>query len=272
MEKVKFGQTFAFQKKSNLKASEENKNGKYPFYTSSSIINKRTNKPLYNKVSLVIGNGGSANIHYADVPFAATSHCYIAVANSSNVNTKFVYYYLSTNLRILERGFKGAGLKNISAKYVEEIEVPLPELEAQNKIVAVLDKAKSILDKREKAISKYDELLRASFLEMFGDPSINQKKWNRNLLEFLCEKIIDCPHETPEYLEEKSGFYCIRSSDIQNDYIDLNDTKTVSEETYFKRIARHKPVSGEVIYTREGGRLGNAARIPDNIKICLGNV
>ncbi|MFN8844072.1 MAG: restriction endonuclease subunit S, partial [Chryseotalea sp.] len=139
MEKIKFGQLFAFQKKTNLKASEEDIDGKFPFYTSSSVISKRTNNPIYNKISLIIGNGGSANIHYADVPFSATSHCYIAVANTSDVNTKFVYFYLSNNLHILERGFKGAGLKNISSKYVEEIEIPLPDLETQNKIVAILD-------------------------------------------------------------------------------------------------------------------------------------
>ncbi|MGF7081418.1 restriction endonuclease subunit S [Mucilaginibacter sp. UYCu711] len=270
MEKIMFKHLFDFLKKSNLKASDEDEQGEFPFYTSSSIVNKRTNNPIYNQLSLVIGNGGSASIHYADLPFAATSHCYIAIAKNESVNTKYAYYFLSVNLHILERGFKGAGLKNISSKYIDEIEIPIPNIETQNKIVTILDKVKSIIDKREKTLSICDELIRASFLDMFGDSILNSKGWERKPLEFLCSKIVDCPHETPEYIDGNSNFYCVRSGDIQNNYIDLKETKTVSEETYLRRISRHKPKSGEVIYTREGGRLGNAARIPENYNICLG--
>jgi type I restriction enzyme, S subunit len=177
MEKVKFKDLFAFSKKTNLNASENVDDGKYPFYTSSSIISKRTNNPIYHNKSLVFGNGGSANIHYADMPFSATSHCYIATPKSEAVNIKYVYYFFYSDLNILERGFKGAGLKNISSKYIDEIDIPLPDLETQNKIVAILDKAKSLIEKREKTIAKYDELLRATFLDMFGDPVKNEKGW-----------------------------------------------------------------------------------------------
>lgn len=270
MDRVKFKNLFRFQKKSNLKASENEENGKYLFYSSSSIVSKRTDKPIYFEESIVFGNGGSANIHYADSPFSATSHCYIATPKIEEINIKYVYFYLNTNLYILERGFKGAGLKNISSKYIDEIDIPLPNLETQDKIVAILDKAKNLIKKREETIEMLEELLRATFLEMFGDSMMNPKGWNKNSLELLCSKIIDCPHETPEYLDKKSNYYCVRSSDIQRNNIDLEETKTVSEETYLRRISRHKPKKGEVIYTREGGRLGNAARVPENYNICLG--
>ena len=270
MNKVKFNDIFDFIRKSNLKASDEEKNGKFPFYTSSNIVTKRTNNPMYNETSLVIGNGGVANIHYADSPFAATSHCYIAVANNSNVNTKYVYHYLSANIHVLESGFKGAGLRNISSKYIGNIEIPLPDIEIQNKVVAVLDKAKSIIDKREQTLSFNDELIRSTFLDTFGDSVLNPRGWEKATLNALCIKIIDCPHETPDYTNATSEFYCIRSSDIQGNYIDFTETKTVSEETFLQRIVRHQPKQNEVIYTREGGRLGNAARVPATYNICLG--
>lgn len=265
MEKIKFGQLFAFQKKTNLKASEEDINGKFPFYTSSSVIRKRTSNPVYDKISLIIGNGGSANIHYADLPFSATSHCYIAVANNSNVNTKYVYYYLSTNLHILERGFKGAGLKNISSKYVEEIQIPLPDLETQNKIVAILDKAKAILDKREETISKYKELLRASFLEMFGDPVKNNKGWEVDILANLAKlergRFSPRPRNDPSYFNGDYPF--IQTGDIANSNNRLiNFTQTLNE----KGIAVSKEFNaGDIVIAIVGATIGATAILQRNV-------
>ncbi|MDB4916649.1 MAG: restriction modification system specificity domain protein, partial [Gemmatimonadetes bacterium] len=68
----------------------------------------------------------------------------------------------------------------------------------------------------------------------------------------------------------RSGHPCVRSSDIQDDYLDLSETKQVSEAEYQKRIARGRPVPGDVIYCREGARYGNAARVLDDTLLCLG--
>ena len=269
MENIKFKSLFRYEKKSKLKASDSVEDGEYLFYTSSLVINKTTNDPTYFNEAIILGNGGSANVHYSNTPFSTTSHCYVAIPKSADINVKYVYYYFYSNLYILERGFKGAGLKNISSKYIDDIEIPIPDRDTQNKIVSVLDKAESILTKKKQALSKYNELLRAFFLDMFGDSFQNPKEWKKSTLESICNKIVDCPHETPEYINE-SVFYCIRSSDIQENYIDLSETRTVTEETYKKRITRHEPQAGEVLYTREGGRLGNAARVPENTNICLG--
>ncbi|MCT3981365.1 restriction endonuclease subunit S [Elizabethkingia anophelis] len=261
---------FLFAPKSKIKAGEGLDKGRFPFYTSSQIQNKWIDTEQYFDEAIIFGTGGNASIHYENQPFSTSTDCFVTISKDKSVNTKYLYYYLSINIQILERGFKGAGIKHISKKYIEDIVIDIPNLETQNRIVAILDKVKSIIYKQEKALSMYDQLIRASFLDMFGDSILNPKGWEIKPLEFLCSKIIDCPHETPEYIDGKSNFYCVRSSDIQNNYIDLKETKMVSEEIYFKRISRHKPKPGEVIYTREGGRLGNAARVPKNYNICLG--
>lgn len=270
MRTEKFKDIFWFAPKSKVKAGEGLDEGRYQFYTSSQVLSKWINTEQYFDEALVLGTGGNPSIHYVNEPFSTSTDCIVAIKRDKDVSTKFIYYYLSENIQMLERGFKGAGLKHISKSYIEELEITLPNLETQNKIVAVLDKVKDLVYKRKEVISKYNELLRATFLDMFGDPATNPKKWDQVPLKSLCSKIVDCPHYTPEYLEENSNFYCVRSSDIQDNAIDLTITKTVSEQTYIKRIRRHEPQPNEVIYTREGGRLGNAARVPINKKICLG--
>lgn len=173
----KFKEIFWFAPKSKIKAGDGLENGRFPFYTSSQIQNKWINTEQHFDEALIFGTGGSASIHYENQPFSTSTDCFVTISNDKTVNTKYVYYYLSSNIYLLEEGFKGAGLKHISKKYLEDIFIPLPDIEEQNKVVAILDKAKAILDKRGQALLKFDNLLRATFIDMFGDIVINPKNF-----------------------------------------------------------------------------------------------
>jgi len=173
----KFKEIFWFAPKSKIKAGDGLESGRFPFYTSSQIQNKWINTEQHFDEALIFGTGGSASIHYESQPFSTSTDCFVTISNDKTVNTKYVYYYLSSNIHLLEEGFKGAGLKHISKKYLEDISIPLPDIEKQNKVVAILDKAKSILDKRGQALFKFDNLLRATFIDMFGDVVINPKNF-----------------------------------------------------------------------------------------------
>jgi type I restriction enzyme S subunit len=65
----------------------------------------------------------------------------------------------------------------LNAKNISELFVPLPPLEEQRRIAAILDKADAVRRKRKEAIALTEELLRSAFLEMFGDPVTNPKGW-----------------------------------------------------------------------------------------------
>ncbi|MBX7226940.1 MAG: restriction endonuclease subunit S [Chitinophagales bacterium] len=177
MEKMKIKELYYFSPKTKVKAGEGKDKGQIPLYTSSQVQNKFVDKQTHSGQYLIFGTGGSPSIHWVFDRFAVSTDCYVIGSKQQKVNIKYTYYYLQSNMQILERGFKGAGLKHISKAFLEEIEIPFPDLETQDKIVAILDKAKAILDKREQTIKKYDELLRAMFLEMFGDPVKNEKGW-----------------------------------------------------------------------------------------------
>jgi type I restriction enzyme, S subunit len=195
MKTEKFKTLFKYAPKSNLKAVDGFDEGNFPFYTSSSIVSKRTDKAQYYDESLIFGNGGTANVHYCNEPFATTSHCFVAVPRTKAINPKYVYHYLFGNIHLLERGFKGAGLKNISPKYIENLDIPILPFETQNKIVAVLDKVTSLVSKREETIQLLDELLRATFLDMFGDPKVNPYNFSIKLLSDF-------------YIDKKNGTKC----------------------------------------------------------------
>jgi type I restriction enzyme, S subunit len=153
-----------------------------------------------------------------------------------------------------------------------ELKLPLPPLTEQKWIASLLARADRLRQLRRTAHDLSDALLQSVFLEMFGDPETNPKKWKVSHIRDLCEKILDCPHETPIHSETETEYASIRSSDIQNGHLDFSTTKCVSYEVYKRRIERGTPMPGDVVYCREGARFGNAARIPKNLnkKICLG--
>lgn len=186
MEKQLFKNIFNFQKKSKIKAGDGLKleEGEFPFYTSSNVLTKSLDEYLFNDESLIFGTGGLASIHYCNQKFAVSTDCFVTQPKySKQTFVKFVYYYLSGNIHILENGFKGAGLKHISKDYLENIEIPLPPLATQQKIAAILDKADELRQYNKQLITKYEALTQSLFLDMFGDPVKNEKGFSLKKLE-----------------------------------------------------------------------------------------
>jgi type I restriction enzyme, S subunit len=258
MRTEKFKSLFKYAPKSNLKASNGGENGNFPFYTSSSIISKRTDKAQYYDEALVFGNGGSANVHYENEPFGTTSHCFVANPISKNINVKYVYYYLFGNIHLLERGFKGAGLKNISPKYIENLDIPVLPIETQNKIVAILDKASSLVDKRKETVNLLSILLRATFLEMFGDPTISRKYEIGNLTNYVSRIQIGpfgSQLHRSDYIE--GGIPLINPINIIENKIVPDLNITISKEKY-NSLPNYHLLEGDIIMARRGemGRCG----------------
>ncbi len=177
MRKEKFSDIFSFAPNSKVKAGEGLEKGLFPFYTSSQNLSKWIDKKQYFEEALVFGTGGSASIHYVNEPFSTSTDCIVTINRRDEIKTKFVFYYLLSNIHILERGFKGAGLRHISKSYIQRLEIPVPNLEIQEKIIAVLDKSKLLLEKRKTTISLYEDLLFSTFLEMFGNKNPEFKYW-----------------------------------------------------------------------------------------------
>ena len=177
MNKIPFAEAFKFEKKSARKAGDGKDTGKHPFYSSSSVQNKYTNHPDYDGPALIFGTGGRACIHYSQNEFSTSADCLIAKAKNDYFDTKFIYYFLSANIHLLEEGFKGAGLKHISKYYISELLIPSLPIAEQKRIKTILDKAAAIQLKRQRTIKLTDDFLRVTFLNMFGDPVLNPKEW-----------------------------------------------------------------------------------------------
>ncbi|HGP3418890.1 TPA: restriction endonuclease subunit S [Acinetobacter baumannii] len=104
------------------------------------------------------------------------------------VDKHYLRYALNSLIvQIIDQAHGGVGLKHITKGKLEEVQIPLPPLPEQRRIVSILDKADELRQKRQQAIEKLDRLLQATFIDMFGDPVSNSKGWDSSTLGEQCE-------------------------------------------------------------------------------------
>lgn len=126
-----------------------------------------------------IGNVAIAGIELC------TNQGFKSLIPGRNVHNKYLYHCIKRFVPQLELLGNGATFKEVSKSVVENFEIPLPPFEEQKRISDILDKVDGIRQKREQAIKIADDFLRAIFLDIFGDPVKNPKRWGvTSLLEY----------------------------------------------------------------------------------------
>ncbi|MCL2039387.1 MAG: restriction endonuclease subunit S [Bacteroidetes bacterium] len=128
--------------------------GEIPFIVSSQI-QKKCNTSDFDMEALIIGDGGNVNVHYMNGLFSASDHTYILKLQNPNIKLKYIYNILSNNLFLIESGFTGSGLKNVSKNHLQNIKIPFPPMEIQEKIVAEIE---SLENKEQEAKEKIKKL------------------------------------------------------------------------------------------------------------------
>lgn len=148
------GEVCEFLPTNKIKTSEGKKSGEYKFYNSSQDAILYTDTPTIDKESVIIGNGGNANVHY-DTKFTPSKHVTVChVKDDAVVSTKFIYYYLRYNIHVLDEISKGAALKWINKTNLSELQIPIPSLERQKEIIERIMEWEESLKVNEEAIKR----------------------------------------------------------------------------------------------------------------------
>lgn len=105
---------------------------------------------------------------------------------SEVIYNEYLYWFLKAKNEYLNSLGRGATFKEISKEIVENIEIPLPEIDEQKEISQKLEKIDELISCRKEQLSKLDELVKARFVEMFGDINTNNKNWDCQPLGELC--------------------------------------------------------------------------------------
>lgn len=112
----------------------------------------------------------------------ATNQGFKSLVPTETINSHFLYWVMRWSAPVIDAKASGTTFKEVSKADVEAFEIPLPPLQEQRRIAAILDRVDAIRRKRQEAIALTYQLLRSTFLEMFGDPVTNPKRWSEALL------------------------------------------------------------------------------------------
>jgi type I restriction enzyme S subunit len=189
-------------------------NGKYRFYSSSQNDKLYIDTPEINKESIIIGNGGTANVHY-DTNYTPSKHVTCCFINNDKYSTKYIYYFLRCNIKLLEDNFSGGGLKWLNREKIKKLQIPMLPLAQQEEIVSLLDTQFELYDinllsKISNDISLFTFLLKKEY-ELF-----------ENALHLIYRKMeLDALHKKME--KDKKAVFDIRVRTVKSEKVKLGD-------------------------------------------------
>ena len=208
---------------------------------------------------LLIGMDGEFNIaRWGEIP-ALLNQRVCRLIPSKAIDKGYLYYYMPTALKEIEAKTPFVTVKHLSAKELNKIKIPLPPLDEQRKIAAVLDKVSDLIAKRRQQLDKLNELIKARFVEMFGDPVENPMSWDKIALGKRCDIVTG---NTPSRAEpENYGNFIewIKSDNINTPAVLLTEAQEYLSETGFHKCRFVE--AGSLLMTCIAGSIN-----------CIGNV
>jgi len=173
---------------------------------------------------------------------------------------KYLNFYFNSNyfkVQLIKISNQSVNQASFSSGKLKKLTIPLPPLDQQKKIAAILDAADAYRQKTKALITKYEELTQSLFLDMFGDPVRNPMGWKVVLMKEACTKVTDGTHDTPLRLTE--GIKFITGKHIRPYTVDYNNSDYVTKDVHDEIFRRCNPALGDVLYTNIGVNLGTAA-------------
>ena len=170
---------------------------------------------------------------------------------SDKIYNRYLYHFLKDKTAYLNSLGRGATFKEISKSIVENIEIPLPPLDEQRKIAAVLDKVSDLIAKRRQQLDKLDELVKSRFIELFGDPLVDDGRYPKRALGALAEVGSSKRIFEKEYVAEGVPFY--RTKEI----VELSKGNRITTELFITR-ERYDEIRDEYGMPQKGDLLISA--------------
>ena len=163
------------------------------------------------------------------------SPLYNVFSVSPELNQQYLYYYLKSDFALhrIKAVATGSVRDNLKLEMLKNFPIRIPSVEEQEYIVQALDKAKNIIDLRRNELQKFDDLIRARFVEMFGDPAGKMNNYPKKRFDELCENLDSKRKPITASVRESGNYPYYGASGIVDyvaDYIFDEDILLVSED------------------------------------------
>lgn len=195
------------------------------------------------------------------------SPLYNVFSVSERIRQQYLYYYLKSDF-VLQRircVATGSVRDNLKIEMLKEFPITIPTLPEQDRIVKILDDAKRVIDLRKKELDALDKLIKARFVEMFGNPVANEKGWEISLCKNLMSKIGS--GATPKGGKESycdEGISLIRSMNVYNNRFEYKDLAHITDDQagQLENVTIEKK---DVLLNITGASVARCCVVPDDL-------
>ena len=245
-----------------LDANAASDDGKYPFFTCSREPLKISSYTYDCECVLVAGNG-DLNVKYYQGKFDAYQRTYIIEKNGEEkLYVPYLYYFMERYIEELRKQAIGGVIKYIKLENLTDALIPLPDIEIQKQIVIKLSKVKGLVEKRKKLCDELDTLIKARFVEMFGDPLAGTEKWSFQTVGDVADSVDPQPsHRTPPVVEGGIPYVSMKDCNYKNGTIDFAGARKVSPDVLVEHHNRYELHNGDFIIGKIG-TIGNPIFVP----------
>jgi len=217
---------------------------------------------LVAKITPCFENGKIAEVQLSSEHGFGSTEFHVLRAKAGHLHPRYLTHFLrQPSVRHAgERRMTGsAGQRRVPRDFLKELAIPLPPLQEQRRIAAILDKADALRQKRRAALQKLDSLTQSLFLDMFGDPATNPKRLSVRPLGDALKFITSGGRGWAEYYST-AGSRFIRSLDVRMNYVSDDDAAFVSPPDSAE-ARRTRVQADDVLLTITGSRIGRVSKV-----------
>lgn len=235
-------------------------------YSETYTTEEYKSEYIVHENDLLIGMDGEFNIAKWGKTPALLNQRVCRLAPKDSIDKDYLFYFMPIALKRIEEKTPFVTVKHLSAKELNKIEIPVLPLEEQRKIAETLRKVDELIAFRDQQLAKLDELVKARFVEMFGDMLLNSLGWSEKPLECLADIVsgITKGRKTTETDLQEVPYMAV--SNVKNGYIDWTTVKTILATR--QEMEQYRLLPGDILMT-EGGdpdKVGRGAIIKNPLE------
>ena len=211
---------------------------------------------------LLIGMDGEFNIARWKVDGALLNQRVCKITAKEGINEEYIRFFLLKCLKKIEGRTSFVTVKHLSAKELNKIEIDVPEFAEQEIIASLLSKLEKIIELKNKELQQLDGLIKARFVEMFGDPLVGTAKYSIHQVGAVANLVDPQPsHRTPPIEEDGIPYVSIKDCDYKNGKIDFEGARKVSRKVLEEHLNRYTLHDGDFVIGKIG-TIGNPVFVP----------
>lgn len=224
---------------------------------------------ILSEGDLLIGMDGEFNIARWKCSGALLNQRVCKLTTKVGTNEEYLRFAMLKSLKEIEQRTAFVTVKHLSAKELNKLELDVPELTKQDKIADTLSRLERVIEARKEKLEELDELIKARFVEMFGDMLLNSKNWPEVRLDEIADIVSGITKGRKIKEQELFEVPYMAVSNVKDGYIDWTTVKTVMASQ--AEIDKYQLKPFDVLMT-EGGdpdKVGRGAIIHEPPKNCI---